>query len=274
MKIDTLVICGAGTNAPHYVGILYALFENNIIDKDMKHIKEILTASVGIWTSILILLKMDLKVIYKIVMNTSVNKLIDYDNINIDSLINSSGLFNVNDIANVVEVIIYYKTGIKNCTLKQLYEITDVKLNVLCYNITKGYLEVFNHENHPDISIYKLSSMTMAIPIFFKPVLYNKNYYVDGAIDDICDSFYTSKNYLRLEICSNISNNMPMILKTIMAIIRRKRKKIKNKREIYVQCNTGIIDFDMSENDKKNMIVRGYNRTMKHLEDYDLLSRD
>ena len=271
MKIDTLIICGAGTNAPHYVGILYALFKHNIIDTNMTNIKEILTASVGIWTSILLSLKVDLKVIYNIVMNTSVDKLIDYNDINIDSLINSSGLFNINNISNVIEIIIYHKIGIKNCNLKKLYEITGIKMNVLCYNVTKGYLEVFNHINHPNISLSKLSSLTMAIPIFFKPVLYNNNYYVDGAIDDISKSFYNSKNYLRLEICSNTKNNIPMILQTIISIIRRKRKKIKCKREIYIRCDTGVTNFDISENDKKYMIVKGYNETIKHLEYYNLL---
>ena len=39
MKIDTLILSGGGPSGIAYIGILEALFENNIINKELDGIK-------------------------------------------------------------------------------------------------------------------------------------------------------------------------------------------------------------------------------------------
>ena len=208
---------------------------------------------------------------YKIINNTDIYKLINYDNISINSLLQESGLFNVDKISYVIESIIYHKTGIKQCSLKQLYDLTKISLNVTVYNITESILEVFNHTNHPDITVHQLSSMTMSIPLFFKPILYNNKYYIDGGVDTLDDSLLHYKNYLRIDIMGGSFDDIIPLFKTIISIIKRKKRKKKDKRDIYIYCKTGIVNFHMSQKDKKLMIIQGYNDTIKHLRYYKLI---
>jgi hypothetical protein len=266
MKIESLIICGAGTNAPYYVGIFHCLFTKKIVDPKLIGIKEILTTSVGILASILILLNIDMRTSYKIMDHTEIHKLINYDNISLDSLLKESGLFDIDNLSYVIELIIYHKTGIKQCTLKQLYDLTKISLNVTVYNITDSILEVFNYMNHPDITIEQLASMTMSIPLFFKPILYKNNYYLDGGVDTLDPSLLQYKNYLRLDIISkSIDNDLLPLFKTMISLIKRKKKKKKDARNIYIYCKTGIVNFNMSQKDKKMMVIKGYNDTIKHL---------
>ena len=53
--IDTLILSGGGPSGIAYIGIFKSLFDNNIINSQLKDIKEIITTSVGILFSILLM---------------------------------------------------------------------------------------------------------------------------------------------------------------------------------------------------------------------------
>ena len=57
-KIDTLILSGGGPSGIAYVGVFKALFENEIIKKDLSGIKEIITVSVGIIFAIMCMIKL------------------------------------------------------------------------------------------------------------------------------------------------------------------------------------------------------------------------
>ena len=54
MKINTLIISGASTKAPIYIGICKCLMEHSIINETLDGISEIVTCSIGLVFSSLI----------------------------------------------------------------------------------------------------------------------------------------------------------------------------------------------------------------------------
>jgi predicted patatin/cPLA2 family phospholipase len=272
MKIDTLIISGSGTNCPLYIGIFHCLLKYKIINSELSNIKEIFTTSIGILISVALLLKYDIYTLYHILITVSLDSLINYDNINIDTILQESGIFDTKQIAKLINTFIYYKTGIKDCTLLKLYKLTKIKLNVRVYNINTQNIEVFNYLNHPNIMVQKLAEMTTSIPFFFKPVKYNENYYLDGGIDDINIKDFKDKKYFYIHISGAISNNdiLPLF-KTAISVLRRGMPEIKTSRILKINCSKSIMNFDSDKKDKQELINNGYYSTLKHLQEYKLI---
>ena len=100
MKIDTLILSGGGPSGIAYIGILEALFENNIINKELDGIKEIITTSIGILFSFILLIKIDIKIAYEIIKRFNVISMLN-QNVEINDLLVDFGLFNTNGIENI-----------------------------------------------------------------------------------------------------------------------------------------------------------------------------
>jgi NTE family protein len=80
----------------------------------------------------------------------------------------------------------FAESDIENITLEDLYLLTKkevyvytVKMNTDTNNIT---LVQLNHKTHPQMSVITALQMSCALPILFKPVKYEDNYYLDGGI--------------------------------------------------------------------------------------------
>ena len=50
--------------------------------------------------------------------------------------------------------------------------------------------------------------MTSCIPVFFKPILYNENYYVDGGMSGSMPFIDKYKNFIGIYICSECNNDI------------------------------------------------------------------
>ena len=201
MKIDTLILSGGGPSGVAYFGIFKALFEKNIINKNLDGIKEVITTSVGIIPSIFFILRLPLEVGLRIIMNYNLNTLTDTDLITIDSILVDFGLFNNQGVSDLIGSILKNHLKKEDLTLQEFYEISKIKLTVKVFNVSRKQLEYISYENYPELSIRTLSQMTTAIPFFFKPIEYNKCSYVDGGLRghfpiEVCKS----DNYLGLFI--------------------------------------------------------------------------
>ena len=123
--------------------------------------------------------------------------------------------------------------------------------------------------------------MTTAIPFFFKPVSYNDNLYVDGGLRgnfpiEVCES----DNYLGIFIGGSIVNKnneifklFPILEFTHSLMINKDETNFKdnykegNQRILYIPIGQGL-NFDLSIEDKKNIIQKGYENTIKHIQNY------
>ena len=287
MKIDTLILSGGGPSGIAYHGVLRALFEKNIINKNLDTIKEIITTSIGILTSFILLLKIDLDVSEKISLGFEFKKLLNLEDISINNILDDFGLFDSDGIKKLFKSLITNFLNIEDLSLLELYNRSKIKLNVKVLNITKQKYEYISYETDPDLSIIKLAQMTTAIPLFFKPIKYNDCFYVDGGFKNGFPVLKCkSSNYLGIIIggFENINENKIFIDYPILEFIYNlimsddindnyHNDEIKiddNKRILINKVNLGI-NFDVDKKIKIEKIKECYDNTMNHLIRYNLI---
>jgi predicted patatin/cPLA2 family phospholipase len=109
------------------------------------------------------------------------------------NFLNTCGFDEGIKFSNFLKATILYKNYDSNITFKELYDKTGIFLTISVLNITKGITEYHNYITTPDLSVFISVRMSSNIPILFSPIIYNDNYYVDGAILDPFP-FYYNKN--------------------------------------------------------------------------------
>ena len=276
-KIDTLILSGGGPSGIAYFGIFDCLFKNGIIKGDLEGIKEILTTSIGILTSFCLLIGLNMDIGKEIVLGYDIAKMLDLEALNIDDILVDFGFFKTEGIANIFKSILKNFKEVEDMTLKELFDISKIKLTVKVFNATQKQLEYISYETDPELSIITLAEMTTAIPFFFKPVKYKEFLYVDGGLRghfpiEECKS----ENYLGFFIkggCapSNIITDLfPVLEFTYSLMINQDQivydiqNKNINPRIIFVQVDHGL-NFEMTKEEKEKIIQLGYTKTEDHI---------
>jgi len=268
--IDTLVLSGGGPSGIAYFGCFQSLFEHKILNENLDGIKEIITTSIGILSSFCLLLRLNMSIGKGIALGYDTIKMLDLESISIDDILVDYGLFRTDGIANIFRSILKNMKGIEDINLKDLYDLTKINLTVKVFNVTKKQLEYISYETNPDLSIVKLAEMTTAIPFFFKPVEYNDCLYVDGGLRghfpiEECKS----DNYLGIFIKGGCSPSSALfellpILEFVYSLMINQdqllydiRENIIDPKIIFIDVNRGL-DFEITENDKLEIIQKGY----------------
>ena len=276
-EIDTLILSGGGPSGIAYFGIFESLFENDILKRDLSGIKEILTTSVGILCSFCLILGLSMDVGKEVALGYDISKMLNLDDIKIDNLLVEFGLFDTNGIRKIFKSILKNFKDLDDINLKDLYDLTGIKLNIKVFNVTRKQVEYISYETDPELSVITLAEMTTAIPIFFKPVEYNGCKYVDGGLRghfpiEECKS----DNYLGLfikggtDITNPIVELFPILEYMYCLMICQdqyvydiEKEKI-NPRIIYVNVNYGL-KFEMKKEEGEKIIQLGYQECEKHL---------
>ena len=281
MKIDTLILSGGGPSGVSYFGIFKALFEKKIIDSELKGIKEIITTSVGIIPSIFFMLGVPLNIGENIIMNYNFKNMLDTDNLTIDNILVDFGIFDTIGVSKLIQSVLKNYTGKEDYNLLEFFDKTKIKLTVKVFNSTRSQVQYLSYESNPDLSLLKLVQMTTAIPLFFKPVKYNDELYVDGGMRghfpiEICES----DNYFGIFITGGTVNHDSSLIKLFPIleyfysliinqdqIIYDIKNNKKDKRIIFNRVDYGL-NFDMPMEDKLNIIDIAYKSTINHIKQH------
>jgi predicted acylesterase/phospholipase RssA len=283
MKIDTLILGGCSTKISTYIGIFKALYELNIIDENLHGIKHIITCSIGLLVTFYLLLGVNLQVQELCVLEADFSKLIDVEKLNIDSLLIGFGLFDNHLVPTLIKGVLQEKYNKQDMTLKELYDINPILLTVKCINITNGCNEYINVRTDPDISILTLLQMTTAIPIFFKPVEYNKCHYVDGGLTGGYPTELVKSNYLGFNIHGELKQSEPSLLDTIpfikymvslLKINTSDYSNLPKENTINYYTNIHFTDFSIPLDKKKELIELGYTKTKEHILKYKITNEN
>ena len=288
MKIDTLVLSGGGPSGIAYLGIFAALFEKGILKRGLEGINEIITTSVGIIFSIFYMLDMNPETIKKIVVDTDIDNILNIDELEIDNLLVDLGLFTNEKLGVGIQSITRHTLKVEDITLAELYEKIPIKLTTKVFNSTLKKIEYINYETNPTIKLSVLTRMTTAIPFFFKPVLYNDCYYVDGGlrgnfpIEQVSSEGNINENYLGIFISggslsgnSEVMNLFPLLsfIHSLMTnqddIVHKIKSGETINNIIYTEINEGL-NFNLTEEDKGRIINLGYESALNHIEKHSL----
>lgn len=178
-----LYIGGAGSNIFLYMGALY-YFHKLYPTLFTSDLNIYIGSSAGFLLCILLILGFTPIEIYSIFISCK-HYFMNQFQLKLESIYDfflTFGFLNQSFIATIIIELGKYKNLAidENTTLFEFYQLTNKTLYGVVCNITTNKILLFSHLNEPNLSLWKLIQMTIAIPFIFQPILYQNHYYVDG----------------------------------------------------------------------------------------------
>lgn len=173
-------------------------------------------------------------------------------------------------------------------TFAQLYEKTGNELIiVLCYaNCSKTVLACYKNEEMANMPIVTAVRGSMSIPFVFQPLIWNNNTYVDGGTMynypiEVFDEELSPKKSLGFILSTKSSvltpqrredngilSHLTCIYDAIMNVSYEYCFRMENHhRTVFIDpAGIGVLDFKLTEEQKKSLKDNGYKATMDYFE--------
>jgi len=264
--VKNLVLSGGSMKGLAYIGMIKCIEEYDIVKK----IDNFVGTSIGACVCFCLLIGYTYEELYDVFINLDINKA---RNINVDNILNfgtTYGVDNGEKIVKILKVFLKKKLQVNSITFAELYEKTQKNITIIgsCLNTTS--VEYFNLKNNPNMDVIDALRISISIPLFFTPVIYDNKYYVDGALTnnypiencvnnnkETLGVVLTSNTYTYTEI-NSIDNYLISIINT--NFVHQDKEKIKKYHDITIdleiECNS--FDFSLSIEIKKDIINQGY----------------
>jgi len=167
---ECLCFSGGGIKGIMELGVLHTLTENNLLD-----LKEVSGNSVGALVATVAALKLNINQVIDTILTTDFVKLTD---LNLINFLSSKGLCNNKYLRKFIENI----TVRADITFSEAFNLTKIKLNIVCSDIQTKSLKCFNYINTPNVKISDAILASTAIPLIYPPVVIEGRRYVDGLL--------------------------------------------------------------------------------------------
>tara|TARA_B100000795_G_scaffold219317_1_gene173608 strand:- start:23138 stop:24118 length:981 start_codon:yes stop_codon:yes gene_type:complete len=181
IKITHLVLSGGGMRGIMFVGALRYLYLENL----HKNITHIAGTSIGSIIGLAIALRLTIEEIEECINKGKYDKKLC--NISFKKCINIITEFGLSDIDILTDHLKYivkqkYPDIENDITFSYLSKRFGINYYVSTTNIYTCKNKIFNIETTPDICVFKACAASMSIPLLFKPVKINDDYYYDGGL--------------------------------------------------------------------------------------------
>lgn len=176
-----LVFEGGGVKGVAYAKIPLVLQEFGIL----KNITKVAGSSAGAIIATLLALKYDPQEIYEIIKKTNFAKFKDsshFYTITLYRLMFKSGIHSGKRFEKWIKTQILYKTGNRETTFKQLFDMTGIELVLTGTCFDTKQTEYFSYKTKPDMPIWLACRISMSIPCYYFPVSVDLVKYVDGGM--------------------------------------------------------------------------------------------
>jgi NTE family protein len=263
-----LVLAGGGIKLLCVLGAIKFLEENNYLS----HITNFYGNSAGAILSLQLVLGYTSTEIIDFYNKFNLEKLLI---LNTDKLFNEYCLYDNSKLEKIIKLFITFKYGIKdsNITLLELYNKTKKFLSISTVSIKQKNIIYLSHLNYPDLYVWKAILMSSSIPLIFKPIEYNSDYFVDGALLEnfpfpgvpINELNETLGIHVLLNIknevfkCDDLSEYMMNILKILL---NKGHHYNVNYKVITINIDNDIIkhvlDLNLTISDKEKLINFGF----------------
>jgi NTE family protein len=298
-EINTLIFSGGGVKGIAYIGVLKYLDEickkrsiveqsDNFNDEQSEipkiNIKTVCGVSIGSIIGLLYVLGYTFDDLIEELNELDLPQL---KNFKIKNIFTEYGFDKGLKVSNWIESLILKKGYSKKITFKQLYNIKGINLQVLASNVNKYTYTIFDTINTPDLKIKDAIRMSISIPFLFTIKEYNNDIHVDGAlINNYPIKLFKDNldNVLGFKLMSNgelESHNIDVkidcledyIYNIMKCFIVQKEKEttlsyIYKDHTICIEAEdvTHILNFELTLNEKDNLINIGYESTRKYFE--------
>ena len=271
IKIKILVISGGGMKGLEFLGVIKYLDKLNLL----KYIDEYYGCSIGSYICLLLIIGYSIDDIINFSINFDFKTLIG----KIDDLIYNYSFGKYELFINILKSKIILKNINADITFKELYEMTKKNFNVIGYNISQKKEIIINHITYPNMKIWEGIYLSCALPMLFKPYLYENEYYCDGGTSNICpiNLIPPEKQKYTIGISSKIfvdnvnidilieNKNLNNLFKFIFELFYISFDREKYKHDIYKNiiwlenCDKfSMLRFNSNKEDKINLIKHGY----------------
>lgn len=174
-----LVLSGGGTGGLAMLGTLHRLHEQG----RLVHVTRYVGASVGAIVSSLLLSGYKPLTVYKVLEG------LDFagfaGNVNGDSVLgffDTMGAMEPDGIMRLYDVMLSKQGYDDTVTLAEFDARTGKTLVIAGYNVTRNETVGFSAQTHPRMPLRLAIRISISVPILFRPVMYEGELYVDGAV--------------------------------------------------------------------------------------------
>ena len=180
MTIKHLVLSGGAYKGFYTIGALTYLASQDFYNID--DIESIYGTSVGALLATILCLKLNFDDLTEYAINKPWHKSFNFSVDSLFDMINKKGFIQKEFIEGIFENL-FKSAGLnKSATLQDIYNYSNIDLNIFATNLTTFTLERFSHKTHPDISILDAIYRSCSLPFIFQPHYEDNNCYVDGGI--------------------------------------------------------------------------------------------
>lgn len=181
MTIKHLVISGGGIHGFTYWGIIRECLKANVVNYD--NLETITSVSIGGFIAAIIALKYDCDTLDDYFIKRPWHEAIPMGIYEYINSIEKCGIFDRTILINILKPVFGGKDIDIDVTLKQFYEITNIKNNFLCTNACTLEPVLMNYENFPDVKLIDVIYCSASIPVIFCPLKIHDVHYIDGGFN-------------------------------------------------------------------------------------------
>ena len=273
-KKNILVMSGGGIKGIGHIGALKALQDLNYLS----NINIIAGTSIGALLGFMLVIGYKPDELFNFIMIFDIQKIFSIVPANIFKYY---GLDNGDNIMLVISKLIIAKKLDPEITFIELYKKTLIKLIITSSCINDKKIYYFSHETYPNMQVLKAIRMSISIPIYFAPVTYENQIYIDGGcidnypiqlfnndLDNVI-GLYVSANYSYTQNINNIEDFLTNMIQCLFEGVVCNSLKGFEKQSIKININNskiGEFNSEFTNEDKKTMYDIGYKCVMSYFD--------
>lgn len=184
------------------------------------------------------------------------------------------------------ECLIEKKTKNRKSTFKDFNKMGFKDLRLVCTNLTQNKSAIFSHHHSPDMPVSEAMRISSSVPLFFEAKKYNGDLYVDGGVmrnyaisefdkehsmESTLGFFLIDpKNTLKpVKNLISYKEHLMASLKTALCI-QIKSEPLDKRRTVFIDdLAIGALDFDISRDQRSDLMEQGRLATEKYLRKWD-----
>ena len=176
--MNDLFIGGGGFSGILFIGALEYIHENKLLD-----LKNFYGCSIGALLGCYYISGYTPKNMLTNLLKVNLSEIVKYS---FDNFLSESYLIDDSLLETLIGFL--WKYNDEDITIKEFSDKYKVNINIYATNITKDEYTNFNKTDYPDIKLKDALKATMSIPFIFKPVIINKDKFVDGCCKNLSGS--------------------------------------------------------------------------------------
>jgi NTE family protein len=185
------------------------------------------------------------------------------------------GLDDGENIHKIINKLLKGKGLKDNITLLELYQINKKKFITTSVCLNTRSTEYISYETYPNLRVSDAIRMTSSVPLYYTPVIYNEKYYVDGGCIDNYPIYEFKDNIEEVigiyldsdyDFCNikNFKDYFISVLQTISDGYVYNTLRAFYKYTIIIKTKFGLLQFELSKEDKFSLINLGYEKTIEY----------